>query len=235
MGENGLIKRLVKQTIESLLEGEMTNHLGYEKHSNKGNNSGNSRNGYSKKDLRSGEGKLDITIPGDRNSAFDPLIVKKYDRGVNDGFDTKIISMYGFGMSNADINMHLRDMYGLEISETEISNITDQIVPEIEEWKSRPLSNTYLIIYIDGLWFHVRENGRIVKKCVYNMIGLVTIGHKEIPGLWMSNNKAESMWTKFLTDLKARGVKDILIACTDGLVGLPDAIKAVFLKIIIQN
>ena len=235
MGENGLIKRLVKQTVEVMLEGEMINHLVYSKNDNIGDNSGNSRNGYSSKTLRSGEGKIEVSIPRDRNSEFDPVIVKKYNRGLNDGFDAKIISMYGFGMSNADINHHLDEMYGLEISDSEISNITDQIIPEIEEWKTRPLATTYLVIYIDGIWFNVKENGKIVNKCEYNMLGIDTMGHKEILGIWMSDNETASTWSRFLTDIKGRGVKDILIACMDGLPGLASAVQAVFPNTIIQN
>lgn len=235
MGANGLVKRLVKQTIEKMLEGEMTNHLGYSKHDNAGDLSGNSRNGYSTKNLITDSGSMDISIPRDRNSAFDPLIVKKYERGVNDGFDGKVISMYGFGMSVADINAHLSELYGIEISEAEISNITDQIIPEVEEWKTRPLASRYVIIYIDGIWFHVRENGRIVKRCLYNMLGIDETGHKDILGMWYAETESATNWAKFLTDLKARGVKDILIACMDGLTGLPEAFKAVYPQTVIQN
>lgn len=226
LGSEGLVKRLVKQTVERLLEAEMSNHLGYEKHNNSGDKNGNSRNGYSQKKLRGEHGEMDIEIPRDRNSEFEPKVIPKYSHDIDDAFDSKVISMYGFGMSVADINKHLNGLYGIKVSESEISSITNQIVPLIDVWRTRPLEDVYLIVYIDGIWFKVMEEGKRVKKCLYNMIGLDKVGHKEILGTYYANSESGTMWAKFLSDLKTR--EDILIACMDGLTALPESFKAVF-------
>jgi len=221
------LKRLFAGTIEQMLEAEMDEHIGYDKHSVEGNNSGNSRNGYSRKTILSDYGACDIDIPRDRNGEFEPRIVEK--RQVRtDEIEQKILAMYAKGMSQRDIEDNLREIYGCEVTQTLISKITDKILPEVNEWQNRPLESVYPVIYFDGIVFKSRKDNQIINKCVYSVLGIDMEGQKDILGCWISENESASFYTQVCSDLKKRGVKDIFIACHDNLKGLSDAINAVF-------
>ncbi len=233
LGENGLIKQLSKALLEKALEGEMTNHLGYSKNSKSGNNTGNSRNGKSKKTLQSDLGDFPIETPRDRNSEFEPKIIKKNQTRF-DGFDDKIISMYARGMTTRDIKDHLKDIYNTEVSPDFISNVTNSVLEAVKEWQNRPLDSVYPIVYLDALSIKVRDEGQIVNKSVYLAIGVNMDGLKEVLGLWIERTEGAKFWLKVITELNNRGVEDIFIACVDGLKGFPDAINSVFPKTQVQ-
>ncbi|MGI6731715.1 MAG: IS256 family transposase [Anaerovoracaceae bacterium] len=224
-----LLKNLFKGTLEEMLESEMDEHLGYDKHSPIGNNSGNSRNGYNKKKLQSEFGEIPISIPRDRNGEFDPKLIGKYQTKTDD-LENRIIAMYAKGMSNRDIEDHLRDIYGVQASASLISRITDKILPAVMEWQSRPLDSIYPIVFLDGIVFKVRKDSRIINKCVYSVLGIDMEGKKDILGIWISENESASFWASVCNDLKNRGVTDILIACRDNLSGFSSAIAATFPK-----
>ena len=223
------LKRLFAGTIEQMLEAEMDEHLGYEKHSVTGNNSGNSRNGYNHKNIISDYGESDIAIPRDRNGQFEPKVLEKWQTRTNE-IEQKIIAMYAKGMSQRDIEDSLRELYGAEIPQTLISKITDKILPEVNEWQNRPLESIYPIIYFDGIVFKSRKDNQIINKCVYTVLGIDMEGQKDILGTWISENESASFYASICSDLKKRGVADIFIACHDNLKGLGDAINAVFPK-----
>jgi len=223
------LKRLFAGTIEQMLEAEMEEHLGYEKHNIEGNNSGNSRNGYNHKTIISDYGESEIVVPRDRNGEFEPKILEK--RQVRpDEIEHKILAMYSKGMSQRDIEDNLREIYGAEISQTLISKITDKILPEVNEWQNRPLEMVYPIIYFDGIVFKTRKDNQIINKCVYSVLGIDMDGQKDILGIWISENEGASFWASICSDLKKRGITDIFIACHDNLKGLSEAINAVFPK-----
>ena len=223
------LKRLFAGTIEQMLEAEMDEHLGYEKNSVAGNNSGNSRNGYNHKNIISDYGESDIAIPRDRNGEFEPKVLVKWQTRTNE-IEQKIMAMYAKGMSQRDIEDNLREIYGAEIPQTLISKITDKILPEVNEWQNRPLESIYPIIYFDGIVFKSRKDNQIINKCVYTVLGIDMEGHKDILGTWISENESASFYASICSDLKKRGVADIFIACHDNLKGLGDAINAVFPK-----
>jgi putative transposase len=224
-----LLKNLFKGTIESMLEAEMEEHLGYEKHNVVGNNSGNSRNGYNRKTIKSEMGETEIKVPRDRNGEFDPqLITKRQTR--TDDLENRILAMYSKGMTTRDIEDHLRDIYGVEASASMISRITDKIMPAVTEWQSRPLDAVYPIVFLDGIVFKVRKDARVINKCMYSVLGINMEGRKEILGIWLSENESASFWAGVCNDLKNRGVQDILIACRDNLSGFSAAIETVFPK-----
>jgi putative transposase len=224
-----LLKHLFKGTIESMLEAEMEEHLGYEKHNVVGNNSGNSRNGYNRKTIKSEMGETEIKVPRDRNGEFDPqLITKRQTR--TDDLENRILAMYSKGMSTRDIEDHLRDIYGVEASASMISRITDKIMPAVTEWQNRPLDAVYPIVFLDGIVFKVRKDARVINKCMYSVLGINMEGRKEILGIWLSENESASFWAGVCNDLKNRGVQDILIACRDNLSGFSTAIETVFPK-----
>ena len=224
-----LLKSLFKGTIERMLEAEMDEHLGYEKHSVLGNNSGNNRNGYGKKVLKTELGETEIEVPRDRNGEFSPRVIEKRQTR-SDDLENRILAMYAKGMSNRDIEDHLRDIYGVEASASLISRITDKILPAVQEWQSRPLEAIYPIVFLDGIVFKVRKDNRVINKCVYSVLGINMDGHKEILGIWISENESASFWTTVCNELKNRGVQDILIACRDNLSGFSTAIETVFPK-----
>ena len=226
-GEGGLLKLLTKRIIQKAMSSEMDQHLGYKKHDPTGRNSGNSRNGKSKKSLITDRGDLQIEIPRDRNSDFEPQIVKKHQRRF-EGFDDKIISMYGRGMTVRDIQDHLKDIYGVDVSPELISAATDAVIDDVKEWQNRPLDRFYAIAYFDAIIIKARQDGRIINKAVYTAIGVNGEGKKEALGLWISENEGAKFWAGVVTELANRGVKDILIACIDGLKGLPEAIQSIF-------
>lgn len=223
------LKRLFAGTIEQMLEAEMEEHLGYEKHASNGKNSGNSRNGYNRKTITSDYGESEIAVPRDRNGEFEPRLLEKRQTRT-DEIENKIMAMYQKGMSQRDIEDNLKEIYGAEISQSLISKITDKILPEVNEWQNRPLETIYPIIYFDGVVFKSRKDSHIVNKCVYSVLGIDMNGHKDILGIWISENEGASFYASICSDLKNRGVKDIFIACHDNLTGLGDAINSVFPK-----
>ncbi len=222
-----LLKELFKGTLEEMLESEMDEHLGYDKHSSEGIGSGNSRNGYNKKTIQSEYGEIPVNIPRDRNGEFSPKVIGKYQTKTDD-LENRIISMYAKGMSNRDIEDHLKDIYGIEASASLISRITDKILPAVMEWQSRPLDAIYPIVFLDGIVFKVRKDSRIINKCIYSVLGIDMEGKKDILGIWISENESASFWASVCNDLKNRGVKDILIVCRDNLSGFSSAIAATF-------
>jgi putative transposase len=228
LGQDGLLKQLTKAILERSLAGELTTHLGYEKHDPKGNNSGNSRNGYSQKTLQTQEGELDLQVPRDREGGFCPQIVPKHQTRF-EGFDEKIISLYGRGMSVRDIQEQLKDLYGVEVFATLISNVTNNVMEEVNAWQSRPLDKVYPIVYLDALVIKINEDKRVINKAFYLALGVNTSGQKELLGIWIiSQHEGAKFWLNVLTELKNRGVEDILIACVDGLTGFAEAIRAVY-------
>lgn len=218
---------LIAPALQTILEGEMTEHLGYEKHNVKGRGTGNSRNGHSSKIMRTSFGPTTVEVPRDRNGEFEPRVVPKYET-VQSDVEEKIISMYAKGMTTRDINAHMADIYGVDISAAMVSSITDKILPLVHEWQTRELSSLYPILYLDGLHFKVRQDGRVVTKCAYIILGINESGMKEILGIWINEAEGAKFWMQVLDEIKTRGVQDILIACTDGLTGFTDAINAIF-------
>lgn len=224
-----LMRYLFKDTLEQMLESEMEEHLGYDKNDPMGNNSGNSRNGYNKKTVKTELGETQLRVPRDRNGEFEPRVIGKYQTK-SDDLEGRIIAMYAKGMSNRDIEDHLRDIYGVEASASLVSRITDKILPAVMEWQSRPLDSVYPVVFLDGIVFKVRKDSKVVNKCVYSVLGINMEGHKEILGLWISENESASFWTSVCNELRNRGVQDILIACRDNLSGFSAAIETVFPK-----
>lgn len=230
---HNMLKNLFKDTLQQIFEAEMDEHLGYKKHSPEGNNTGNSRNGYSKKTIQTKLGKTEIEIPRDRNGEFEPRIIKKYQTTSND-LEDQIIAMYAKGMTTRDIEDHMRDIYGIDVSPVMVSKVTDKIMPMITEWQSRPLERVYPIIYLDAIFFKVRKDNRIINKAAYSVLGINMAGQKDILGIWIGENESASFWLGVCNDLKNRGVQDILIACKDGLSGFSEAINTVFPRTEIQ-
>lgn len=232
-GETGIVKQLTKALLEKMLEGEMSTHLGYEKHSPSGNNSGNSRNGSSEKTLKSKEGELTIEVPRDRNSEFEPQIIPKHQTRFK-GFNSKIISLYAKGLSTRDIQSELEEMYGTEVSPTLISNVTEAVLEDVKDWQHRSLDKLYPIVYLDALVIKVRQDSKVIRKAFYLALGVNGDGQKELLGIWISENEGAKFWLNVLTELKNRGLEDILIACIDGLTGFPEAIGVVYPKTQVQ-
>lgn len=226
-------QELYKQGIQAFLKAEIDEHLGYARHDPSGKNSGNSRNGYSGKTLKTNLGEIPLDVPRDRNATFDPVIVPKHQR-MSAKIEQAIITMYSRGMTVRDIEETIREMYGVEVSEGSISNITNAVLENVKEWQQRPLEAVYFVVWMDGIVFKVRQNGKVLGKTIYLMIGLRQDGHKEVLGMWISETESASFWLNVLTDIKARGVKDILIACTDNLTGIRQAIQAAFPQTISQ-
>lgn len=233
IGENGLLKQLTKALIERALNAELTHHLGYEKHDPNGDGSGNSRNGKSKKNLKGDFGQIELEVPRDRGGDFEPKIVGKHQRRF-DGFDDKILSMYARGMSTREIQGHLEEIYKVEISPSLISEVTDAVIEEVQQWQSRPLEPLYPILYLDALFVKMRHEGRVENRAVYVVVGVRLDGFKEVLGLWTANTEGAKFWLTVLTELRNRGVQDVFIACVDGLKGFPEAIEAMFPKTQVQ-
>lgn len=226
-GDDGLLQQLTKAVVERALQGELTHHLGYEKHDPAGNNSGNSRNGKSSKTIKGKRGQVRIDVPRDRDSSFEPQLIKKGQTRF-DGFDDKIISMYARGMTCREIKAHLREIYGVEVSPDLISTVTDGVIDEVRQWQSRALDAIYPILYLDALQVKVKDQGRVSNKAIYLAVGVNMAGLKEVLGMWASENEGAKFWLSVITELKNRGVRDIFIACVDGLKGFPEAIEAIF-------
>lgn len=227
LGESGLLKRLTQKIAERALEAEMDHHLGYPKHDPIGNNSGNSRNGKSSKTVRSEHGDLDLQVPRDRNSTFEPQLVKKGERQLG-GFDERIVSLYAKGMSTRDIQSHFLEVYGVEVSATFISQVTQAVLEEVSAWQQRPLEALYPIVYLDALVVRSRAAGTVQNRAVYLALGINCDGEKALLGLWMEQHEGAKFWLSVLNELNNRGVQDIFIACVDGLHGFPEAIEAVY-------
>ena len=225
----GMLKNLFKGTVEAMLEAEMEEHLGYEKSSASGRNTGNSRNGYGTKVIKSEMGETEIRVPRDRNGEFMPQLIEKRQTRTDD-LENRVLAMYSKGMTTRDIEDHLRDIYGVEASASMISRITDKIMPAVTEWQNRPLEAVYPIVFLDGIVFKVRKENRVVNKCLYSVLAINMEGHKDILGIWMSENESASFWTSVCNDLKNRGVQDIIIVCRDNLSGFSKAIETVFPK-----
>jgi putative transposase len=233
LGENRLFKQLTKAVLERAMHAELTHHLGYDKHDPKGQNSGNSRNGKSKKTLKGDFGSMPLEVPRDRNSTFEPATVPQGQTRF-EGFDDKILSLYARGMSTRQIKQHLEEIYQVEVSPSLISSVTDAISDEVKAWQSRPLDSVYSILYLDALVVKVRESSHIQNKAVHLILGINTVGRKEVLGLWVTQNEGAKFWLQVLTDLKNRGVRNIFIACVDGLTGFPEAIEAAYPKTEVQ-
>ena len=226
-GQNGLIKQLTGKILQRALEAEMTEHLGYEKNSNIGDNSGNSRNGHTEKTVLLENQSAIIEIPRDRNGTFEPIIVPKHEKRLPI-FNDQIISMYSFGMTDRDIKSHLEKIYNVEVSPDLISRVTNSVLEEVKEWQNRALEKSYAIVYLDALRVKGREDGKSCLKSVYTALGVNFEGQKEVLGLWIAENEGAKFWMGVLTELKNRGVHDILIACMDGLTGFPEAVRSIY-------
>lgn len=213
----------------------MNDELGYSKYDYKNKDTDNSRNGHSRKTLRTSFGDVEVSVPRDRKGEFEPQLLKKNQTSVSQDIEEKILSMYAKGMSTGDIESHIRDIYGVEVSDTTVSRITDKILPIAKEWQQRPLENVYAVVFLDAIHYHVRSEGQIVKKAVYIAIGISMDGKKDVLGMWVGENESAKFWATVLNSLRNRGVQDILIACTDNLTGFAAAIEAVFPKTEIQN
>ena len=233
IGEAGLLKQLTKALVERAMSAELTHHLGYEKHDPAGYNSGNSRNGTTPKTVKGEFGEVLVETPRDRNGTFEPKILPKRQTRF-DGFDEKIVSMYARGMTTREIQGHLEEMYGVEISPALVSEVTDAVTDEVKAWQSRPLEPIYAIVFLDALYVKMRHEGRVENRAVYVAIGVDLEGRKEVLGLWTSANEGAKFWLAVLTELRNRGLKDVLIACVDGLKGFPQAIESIFPEARIQ-
>lgn len=233
MGPDGIIKKLMKAAIESMLEGEISEHLGYEKHAAGSRSKGNSRNGKTSKTVRTSVGDVALEIPRDRVGEFEPQVVKKHQRDISD-FDEQIISMYARGMTTRDIQDHVRELYGAEISPALVSIITDKVMGIATEWQNRPLESQYVAVFFDAIHYKVRENGKVVCKASYTAMGITLEGKRDILGIWIGEHEGARFWLSVFTELKQRGVMDIFITCIDGLKGVPDAVRSVFPKTEVQ-
>lgn len=228
-------KEMVGTVLENGLEGEMEEELGYSKYDYRNKQTDNSRNGYTEKTLKTSLGDIEITVPRDRKGEFDPQLVKKNQTTLSGDIEEKILSMYAKGMTTSDIEGHIRDIYGISVSDSTISRVTDKILPVVREWQQRPLESVYAVVFMDAVHFHVRSEGQIIKKAVYVAIGVQLDGIRDVLGMWIGENESAKFWLSLLNSLRNRGVEDILIACVDGLTGFTNAIEAVFPKTEIQQ
>lgn len=233
IGENGLLKELTKRLLERAMAAEMTEHVGYDKYDAAGQNSGNSRNGTSAKTLKGTFGTMPIEVPRDRNGTFEPRIVGKHQTRFT-GFDENIISLYTRGLTTREIQQHLEEIYQVEVSPALISSVTDEVMDEVKAWQMRQLDEVYPIVYLDVLRLKVRDNGHVINKAIYVAIGVDMTGLKEVLGLWIAQTEGAKFWLSVMTELKNRGLKDIYIACVDGLKGFPEAIETVYPKTEVQ-
>ena len=221
-GKDGILTPLIKQLTEAALEAEIEHYLEQE------HPQPNRRNGYSKKTVKASSGSFELATPRDRNGDFEPQLVKKNQTRLSDEIDDKVISLFALGMSYRDIQSHIADMYGLEVSDGAITRITDRLLPELKAWQQRPLDAVYPFVWLDAVHYKIKDEGRYVNKAVYTVLGLNTEGHKELLGLYLSESEGARYWLEVLTDLHNRGIQDILIACVDGLTGFDEAIRSVF-------
>ena len=225
---NSIMRDMMSVILEGTLDAEMDEELGYSKYDYKNKDTENSRNGYSQKTMHTSYGDMEIDIPRDRKGEFEPQVIKKYQNTVTQDMEEKIISMYAKGMTTADIESHMRDLYDIEISDSTISRITDKILPLVKEWQERPLEEVYAVVFMDAIHYHVRSEGRIVKRAVYIVIGIDMSGKNDVLGMYVGENESAKFWLSIMNSLKNRGVEEILITCVDGLTGFPQAIEAVY-------
>ena len=230
-----LFKETIAEFMENGLDAELDDELGYSKYDYKSKDTDNSRNGHSSKTLRTSFGDVEVEVPRDRKGEFEPQLLKKNQTSISQDIEEKILSMYAKGMTTSDIESHIRDIYGVEVSDTTVSRVTDKILPIAKEWQQRPLETVYAVVFLDAIHFHVRSEGQIVKKAVYIAIGINLDGRKDVLGMWVGENESAKFWATVLNGLRNRGVEDIFIACTDNLTGFSAAIEAVFPKTEIQN
>lgn len=229
-GKDGVFGPLLKQFIETALDAEMDGHLGGQERSN-----GNKRNGRGTKTLKTSSGEIGIETPQDRNSTFAPGLVKKRERVLADNLESKIIGLYGLGMSFRDISSHIKEMYDVDISHTTLSEITERIVPKVKEWQCRPLEPVYTIVWLDAMHYKVKDEGKVSSRAVYNVLAIDKNGYKDLIGMYVSESEGANFWLSVLTDLKNRGLKDILIACIDNLNGFAEAITTIYPEVVIQS
>ena len=230
-----LFKELIGNVLENGLDAEMDEELGYSRYDYHNKNTDNCRNGHSSKNLKTSFGEMELEIPRDRKGEFEPQILKKHQTSISGDIEEKILSMYAKGMTTSDIETHIREIYGISVSDSTISRVTDKILPVVREWQSRPLERLYPIVFMDAIHFHVRSEGQVVKKAVYIAIGINLDGIKDVLGMWVGENESAKFWLSILNGLKNRGVEDIFIACVDGLSGFPNAIGAAYPKTEIQQ
>lgn len=234
LGPGGFLKEFTKALVERCLEGEMSHHLGYEKDERVGKSGENRRNGYSKKTITTDQGQSEVQIPRDRNGSFEPYLVPKNQTRIA-GFDDKILALYARGMTTRDIQSQIQEIYGVDVSPALISSVTDSVMDELKSWQNRTLESVYPIVWLDALVVKVRDNQRVINKAVYVALAVNLSGHKELLGIWISENEGAKFWLGVLTELKNRGVKDIFIACIDGLTGMPEAFEVAFPKTWVQQ
>ncbi len=230
-----LFRDTIAEFVETGLESELDDELGYRKYDYKNKDTDNSRNGHSRKTLRTSFGDVEVSVPRDRKSVFEPKLLKKNQTSISQDIEEKILSMYAKGMTTSDIEAHIHDIYGVEVSDTTVSRITDKILPAAKEWQQRPLEAVYAVVFLDAIHYHVRSEGQVVKKAVYIAIGIDLDGKKDVLGMWVGENESAKFWATVLNSLKNRGVEDIFIACTDNLTGFSGAIEAVFPRTEVQN
>ena len=230
-----LFKETIAEFMEDGLETELDEELGYSRYDYRNKNTQNSRNGHSSKTLRTSFGDVEVAVPRDRKGEFEPQLLKKNQTSISQDIEEKILSMYAKGMTTGDIEAHIQDIYGVDVSDTTVSRITDKILPVAKEWQQRPLEAVYAVVFLDAIHYHVRSEGHIVKKAVYIAIGIDLDGHKDVLGMWVGENESAKYWATVLNSLRNRGIEDIFIACTDNLCGFSTAIEAVFPKTEIQN
>ena len=233
-GPGGLLAQLTKRLIERAMEVELTDHLGYEPHAEPPGGAGNTRNGSTPKTLLTEQGPVPIQTPRDRNSSFEPKIVRKRQRRFQ-GFDDKILALYSRGLSTRDIEAHLEEMYGVKVSRELISKVTDAVMDDVREWAKRPLEDVYPVIFLDALVLKIREGGSVQRRACYLALGVTLDGDRDVLGMWFQETEGAKFWMQVLTDLKQRGVRDILICCVDGLTGFPEAIEAIFPNTTVQT
>ena len=230
-----LFKETIAEFMERGLESELEEELGYSRYDYKSKDTDNSRNGHSSKTLRTSFGEVEVSVPRDRKGEFEPQVLKKNQTSISQDVEEKILSMYAKGMSTGDIEGHIQDIYGISVSDSTVSRITDKILPKAKEWQQRPLEAIYAVVFLDAIHYHVRSEGVIVKKAVYIAIGVNLEGRKDVLGMWVGENESAKFWATVLNNLKNRGVQDIFIACTDNLTGFDAAIHATFPQTEIQN
>jgi putative transposase len=233
-GPGGLLAQLTKRLVERAMEVELTDHLGYEPHAEPAGGVGNTRNGSSPKTLVTEHGQVEIDAPRDRNGSFEPKIVRKRQRRF-EGFDEKILALYSRGLSTRDIEAHLAEIYGVKVGRDLISRVTDAVMDDVREWAKRPLEDIYPIVFLDCMIIKIREGGTVQRRALYLALGVTLEGERDVLGMWFQESEGAKFWMQVLTDLKTRGVRDILICCVDGLTGFPDAIEAIFPKTTVQT
>jgi transposase-like protein len=232
-GSNGIIQEMIKGTVERILKAEQENHLGYEPYHKQGKSKDNSRNGSSKKTLKTSSGEVHIDVPRDRNGSFEPQFIQKH-QSFDPDLEKRVTSMYARGMSTRDIGQQLAEFYGTDVSPALISRITDKVLEGVQAWQVRPLDDVYAVVFLDAIHYKIRQDAKVITKAAYTCMGINLQGQVDVLGTWLSENEGAHFWLTVLNDLKGRGVKDILIACVDGLKGFPEAIENAFPKTLVQ-